>query len=362
MDIITHRRNLHQIPELEMHLPETMAYLAKALSAFSCRVFSPMDSALCAYFDFGKPQTLAFRADCDGLPIAEKTGLPFASQKAGCMHACGHDGHMAILLELARRLNEKADLPHNVLLVFQPGEESPGGAAPLCATDIFETYRVKAIFALHLWPELEAGKVFTRSGPVMSHACEVNVDIQGKSAHIAKEHLGIDALAGGFAFYQKARALYHSLPEDVFRVLNFGRMESGQVRNAISEHTRMEGSLRAYDEETFRYLRQGLDSIAAQVQKETGTAVTVTYHDGYPAVVNPPELVEQVAGIAPLSLLEAPMTPAEDFSHYQKKLPGLFCFLGLGDVPALHSDTFAFDEEILQKGADFFEVLAERFL
>ena len=138
MQITADRRALHQIPELELTLPKTMAYLAAVLEGLNCRVFSPMESALCAWFDFGRESAIAFRADCDALPIQEANDVPYASRHPGRMHACGHDGHMAILLELARRLSEKKDLPHNVLLLFQPGEESPGGGKLLCDTGVLE--------------------------------------------------------------------------------------------------------------------------------------------------------------------------------------------------------------------------------
>ena len=138
MQIFADRHALHQIPELELHLPETKAYLEKALKALGCEVFSPLGSALCAFFDFGAEAAIAFRADMDALPIQEKSGCAYASTHPGCMHACGHDGHMAILLELARRLSRKKTLPHNVLLIFQPGEESPGGARAICDTGLLE--------------------------------------------------------------------------------------------------------------------------------------------------------------------------------------------------------------------------------
>ena len=128
MQIINDRRFLHRIPELDRDLPETMAYLRGSLEKLNCQVFSPMESALCAFFDFGRKDAIAFRADADALPIAEATRADYASRHPGCMHACGHDGHMAIVLELARRLSEKKGLPHNVLLVFQSAEETTGGA------------------------------------------------------------------------------------------------------------------------------------------------------------------------------------------------------------------------------------------
>ena len=361
MQVIADRRALHRIPELELHLPKTVEYLKNALSGLNCRVFSPMDSALCAWFDFGRESAIAFRADMDALPIAEKTGADYASTHEGRMHACGHDGHMAILLELARRLSEKKTLPHNVLLVFQPGEESPGGAEILCNTGVFEEYKVKAIFGLHLWPALEAGKVFSRKNELMAQSCEVTADVYGKSAHIAKASQGIDALMAGTEFYRRAVAMEQALPEEVYRLLKFGKFHSGTVRNALSAHTHLEGSLRAFQDDIFESLAQGLRDIAKDVEAQFGCAVKLHMSGGYPAVMNPEELYDRVARTLPVTALEEPLMTSEDFSWYQRRIPGIFFFLGLGDTPALHADTFDFDETILLKGADFFEKLAEKF-
>lgn len=361
MQIIADRRALHRIPELELKLPKTMAYLAASLKELSCHVFSPMDSALCAWFDFGGEEALAFRADCDALPIAEATGAEYASTHAGVMHACGHDGHMAILLELARRLSEKKKLPHNVLLVFQPGEESPGGAELLCKTGVLEQYNVKAVFGLHLWPGLEPGIVHSRVNELMARSSEVNIDIYGKSAHIAKAAEGVDAVAAGVEFYRRAVEMERALPENIFRLLKFGKFHSGTIRNALSNHTRMEGSLRAFQDETFEALRGGLFAIAADLEREMGCRVEITMSSGYPAVLNPAPLAQRVMDIAPYRLLEEPCMTSEDFSFYQKHCDAMFFFLGLGDTPALHAANFDFDETILMKGADFFENLAENF-
>lgn len=361
MQIIADRRALHRIPELERELPQTMLYLGNALKSCRCVVFSPMESALCAWFDFGREETIAFRADCDGLPIAEATGADYASCHEGVMHACGHDGHMAILLELARRLSEKKTLPHNVLLLFQPAEENTGGAEDLCKTGVLEQYHAKALFGLHLWPGLEKGAVFSRVNELMARSCEVNVDIYGKSAHIAKAKEGVDAVAAGVAFYSRAMAMEQALPGHIFRLLKFGKFHSGTIRNALSGHTRLEGSLRAFQDEIFDHLRQGLFAIADQLEQEMGCRVEITTNSGYPAVLNPEGLARRVLDIAPVKLLDEPFMTAEDFSFYQKRVDAMFFFLGLGDTPALHANTFDFDDAILTKGADFFEKLAEEF-
>ena len=361
MQVILDRRALHAIPELELTLPKTAAYLKESLKPLKCTLTFPMGDAICAFFDFGKEDAIAFRADMDALPIPEETGLSFASTHPGIMHACGHDGHMATLLELARRLDKKDTLPHNVLLIFQPGEESPGGAKPLCETGILEKHNVKAVFGLHLWPGLEKGVMHTREGGLMSRGSELNVDVYGKSSHIGNAAAGIDSTAAAVEFYRQMRAAEAALPDDIFRLLNFGKFESGTVRNAISAHAHMEGSLRAFDDETFNGLRDRLFEIKSDVETRFGCRIEIWMSEGYPAVINTTEMVAQIQKIAPVKLLEKPSMTSEDFAEYQQLVPGVFFFLGTGDTAALHATTFNFDEEILLKGADFFEKLAENF-
>ena len=361
MQIIHDRRALHQVPELDRQLPETTAYLKASLKNLNCEVTSPIEGAVCAFFDFGCADAIAFRSDADALPIAEKTGLPFASQHPGRMHACGHDGHMAMLLELARRLSEKKKLPHNVLLVFQPAEETTGGAKDLCETGIFSRHRVKAIFGMHLWPGVEAGAVCSRCNEMMSRSCELNVDIYGKSAHIAKAESGIDALAAGTDFYRRCMEMEAAMPPQIFRLLKFGKFHSGTVRNALSGHTHMEGSLRAFQDGIFCGMRDSIFAIGKEVERVSGCTVKISMNDGYPAVLNPADLYVRAKQAADFRELEKPSMITEDFSWYQKTLPGIFFFLGTGDTPALHADNFDFDESILLKGADFFEKLAEKF-
>lgn len=361
MKIIEDRRALHRIPEPDFRLSKTITYLKNALKDLRCKVFAPMENALCAWFDFGAERTIAFRADMDALPITEKTGLPFASEHIGFMHACGHDGHMAIALELARRLDQKDSFPNNILIVFQPAEETIGGARPLCETGIFEVYGVEAVFGLHLWPSLEAGVLYTRKGPLMSRVSEITVDVQGRPAHIGKSWEAIDALAAGVEFYRQARALEQSLEPSVQRILNFGKMQSGTVRNIISGSTRLEGSLRTYSDELFEYLHNQLLSIGKGIEAQFGCSVHVHLSEGYPAVTNDTNLIEKLRAAVDFRELEEPTMISEDFSFYQRILPGVFFFLGLGDTPALHNDSFNFDETILLKGADFFEVLAEKY-
>lgn len=361
MQIVSDRRALHQIPELGYDLPKTIAYITNALKKLRCQLLFPTKGAVCAWFDFGKEDAIAFRADMDALPIPEKTGLPFASQHPGKMHACGHDAHAATLLELARRLDQKADLPHNVLLVFQPAEESTGGAKPICDTGIFEEHHVKAIFGLHVWPGLPAGCIASRLGAAMSHSCELTVTVAGRSCHICEPYKGLDSLAAGMEFYRRARQLEAQTCQNDFCLLNFGKMESGNVRNAVSDHTRLMGTLRTFSTPLFESLRQTLLDIAQEIEQETGCSISVEFANIYPSVYNPEDLFRRVAELVALQEVSTPSLGTEDFAYYQQIMPGMFFFLGVGDTPPTHSDTFNLDEQALLKGADLFETLAEKF-
>lgn len=357
--IIENRRQLHQIPELDRQLPETLAYVRGELMGLGCELREPAPGSLCAWFDFRAESAIAFRADMDALPITEKTGAAYASRHSGAMHACGHDGHTAILLELARRLRKGQQWKRNILLVFQCAEETTGGAKPVCDSGILDAYRVESIFGLHLWPGLEKGKIFSRPGEMMSRSSELSVDIFGKSAHIGRSWEGCDATEAACVYLQKAYALERSVPTEIRRLLKFGRLQSGTVRNAISAHARLEGGLRAFSDEVFFDLRDRLLEIAKEIEGQFGCTVKVHTSDGYPAIHNPGDLHDKVYAIAPFEHLPEPSMTTEDFSWYQRYVPGMFFFLGLGENPALHSDNFDFDESVLNIGADFFEKIAE---
>lgn len=358
--VVAHRRALHRIPELSDQLPETAAYVRSVLAPLSCTVTTPIPSAICAFFDAGKPETVAFRADMDALPVTERTGLPYASIHPGRMHACGHDGHMSMALALAEHVSARlSELPRNVLFLFQPAEETFGGASPLCATGILEQHHVQRVFGLHLWPGLPAGAVYTRPGPLMARANEVTITVTGKSVHLSRAAEGRDALAAGLDYYRRALELVEALPPP--RVLGFGRMVSGTVRNAVSGETILEGSLRTYQEDTYRACREGLIRLGVQVAEERDCEVDVHLSDGYPAVWNHEALYVQLCrelGPKAPALLDTPVLAAEDFSFYQQRVPGVFFFLGVGETAELHAPEFCFDDEtVLPEGVAFLKRL-----
>ena len=352
------RRDLHQIPELDFDLPETTAYLRRFLEPLPCTLFSPDGRALCAFFDAGQPSALAFRADMDALPIQEVTGAAYASRHSGRMHACGHDGHMAMVLALAELASRYlTELEHNILLVFQPAEETTGGARFICRSGVFAQYHVEAIYGIHLWPDLPAGTLAGRPGPLLARASEVTATFTGKSAHIARWQEGADALMAGARFLTNAAELTERLDREMGPcLLKFGKMESGAARNAVSAHTRLEGSLRVFSDETFDAARAGLEALTAQTCP--GVAVQLHFSEGYPPVCNDEGLFRQAEQALPqLRTLDAPLLIAEDFAFYQRTLPGLFLLLGTGTGIPLHSDRFDFDERVLETGLDAYRRL-----
>lgn len=357
------RRDLHRIPELERALPETCAYVRDKLRGLSCEITEPAESAICAFFDEGKEDTIAFRADMDALPITEQTGLPFASTHPGRMHACGHDGHMAMLLGLARSVEaRRGTLPHNVLLVFQPAEESIGGAKPLCDSGVFEKYHVRCIFGYHLWPGLPFGEVYTKPGPLMAKSSEVTLHAHGKSVHISRYAEGLDSIWAAGEYLRRVYAMEQAeFPPETPRLLKFGRMEGGRVRNAVAAETVLEGTLRAFTLETFEALKQRCEEIAAEVARDTGCEMGLTFSEGYPPVTNDEGLLsrvmEQLGADAP-KLYDGYVLSTEDFAWYQQYLPGVFMFIGVGGTEELHSARFAFDERVLAKGL----AMSERLL
>ena len=196
---------------------------------------------------------------------------------------------------------------------------------------------------------------------MMSRSCEITAEFTGRSSHIAKAEQGIDALHAGVEFVQRVRQIEADWPEGVYRLARFGHMESGSVRNAVSGFTRLEGTLRAFQDEVFYAMLERIRAAAQDIDEETGCSFRFITSEGYPAVMNPTELCKRVrrSGIDYQELAK-PVMITEDFSWYQRNLPGMFFFLGTGPSPALHSDRFNFDESVLDAGADFLEKIASQ--
>ena len=355
-DLQIMRRELHQIPEPDRILPKTLAYIRAVLQPLACTINEPAPGALAAYFSFRQPETLAFRSDMDALPIQEQNDVPYRSLHPGYMHACGHDAHMAILLGFARYLDQLTDCRYNVLLIFQPAEETDGGAQAIVASDILAHYHVKAIFGLHMWPNLGAGIIASKSGALMARSAEVNVEIHGRAAHIAKAENGRDALNAAMQFLRECDQLKFQLAPPF--LVHFGYMESGHTRNVISDHTRLLGTMRSFSEAAHQELKKRLTAIGERVAKQSGCQIELEFSHGYPPMINDPELFAHSQKILPqIRELKQPSLLTEDFSFYGQAVPALFLFLGTGNDIPLHAADFDFDDSLLTHGLEAYIAL-----
>ena len=272
------------------------------------------------------------------------------------MHACCHDGHMAILLVLAKYINYNSkNIKKNILLIFQPAEETIGGAQGIINSGILSKLNVVEIYGLHLWPNLEKGKIFSRPNYMMSQANEIDIEIFGKSIHIANHFLGIDALHIGCVLINRLYEMIEKCETKENKILKFGVFQSGKVLNAISDMTLIKGSLRTYDENDFKKIMENIDEIKKSVESEFKCHIDICLQAAYPALKNDYELFSKTKKIIDLYELTKPAMQSEDFSFYGKKIKSLYMFLGIGDKTNLHKNDFDFDMDVLEIGFNTFK-------
>jgi hippurate hydrolase len=364
------RRDLHRIPECGFDLPETLAYVRTVLDglvqdspagrAGILSVLEPSRGCICAYFDRGGAPATAFRADFDALPITERTGAPYASTHPGRMHACGHDGHAAMLLGLARRLAlDPQRLRRGALLVFQPAEEAQGGSQSVCESGVLERCGVDRMFGMHLWPGLAAGAVASRPGTLFAAGNEVDVGFSGTPVHIARHEEGADALAAAARFLTEVYRAVDELAREEPLVLRFGCGHAGQVRNQVAGEAVLSGSLRTLSDGMRARAMDEVRRVAHEEAAALGCTARVGFSQGNPTVSNDAGLLEVARGALPdLARVSLPTYTTDDFAWYQRRMPGAYLLLGAGTQTPLHSDRFDFDESVLAVGLDALERLA----
>ncbi|MBE6036231.1 MAG: N-acetyldiaminopimelate deacetylase [Clostridiales bacterium] len=362
--LTTHRRNLHKIPELGMQEYKTQAYLRSVLETLPCTIEEVAGTGLLALFKAENPVqegTIAFRADIDALPMTEATGAEYASTHPGKMHACGHDGHMAMALGMAYTVSQNLDtIPCDVLIVLQPGEESPGGAKFVCESGFLQRYNVKRIFGLHVAPGTPAHTLTAFCGPAMARTAELDITILGKSAHCSRPELGVDAAYIAVHLLTDLYTMEETeLPSDVRRLLKFGKIDCGTVRNVLSDKAVINGTLRSFDDSIFAFMRGRIFAIAKSYEEKYGCTIRIDLAEGYPPLVNKPEIFRQcvdavtAAGI-PFVERTAPSLGGEDFAYYLQEVPGAFLDLGTGFDEGLHTINFRMDETTLATGVKAF--------
>jgi amidohydrolase len=362
------RRDLHQIPELGLDCFITSNYLVNELESmgYSCIIMAKTGVIV---FKPGKTETtIGFRADMDGLSVKEESGVDFLSQHSGNMHACGHDGHMAMLLGLAKYCSNK-EFNVSILFIFQPAEEGPGGAKVLIEEGLFKRYPTKALFGLHLYPNLTEGKFALIHGPMMAQTNEFDCIIHGKSAHGAQPHLGKDAIVIQAELIQAFQSIIsRSVNPLEPAVLTVGTIHGGEARNIIAQKVSLEGTIRCFNPEVFKVIQSRMNEIASTLSKVNDVSIELIFKSSYPPVINPKQLYEVANSVLNDDEKESiqAMMFAEDFSFYQEEVPAFFAMLGSRNIEKnythpLHSCYFNFDESVLEIGMNYYIQLLNHY-
>ena len=359
--MIETRRALHRIPEEGFSEFKTQALLMEKLTSMGIP-FETERTWIVAHIHGGRPgPTVALRADMDALPVTEPQGCPFRSEHEGWMHACGHDMHMAIQLGTARLLNAmREDLRGNVRLLFQPAEETVGGALPMVEAGVLKG--VDAVYGLHVQPYMNVGQIDTRPGCMNASTDELNIVIHGVSAHASRPHQGVDAIVC-------AAQLIISLQTVVSRstsplqsaVVSLGVIRGGDAPNIVCDRVEINGTLRTTTPDLRAQLKQRIRDICDGVAATCGTTIDLEIVTSYAALMNTPAEAERVLRIGRRLLgtdnaayRESPSMGGEDFSYFVEKVPGAFWHLGCASAqpaPTLHSRDFVPDERCLPIGA-----------
>ncbi|MCM3134650.1 amidohydrolase [Paenibacillus polysaccharolyticus] len=362
------RRHLHRNPELSGEEKETTAAIRSWLEEEGVRLADEykLRTGLVAEVGQGSGPVVALRADIDALPIQEETKLEFASQIADRMHACGHDAHTAILIGAARLLKQReSSLPGKIRLIFQPSEEKATGARQVIQSGALAD--VQAIYGLHNKPDLRVGTVGIREGALMAAADGFVVKVQGVGTHAAVPEAGIDPIVVAAHIVTALQAIVsRNVGAQESAVLSVTKINSGTAWNVIPEEAILDGTVRTFDEKVRARIRERFNQVVAGVAAAYGTTATVRWIQGPPAVVNDASLAldaEQVVSELGLNRVRPLPSPAgEDFSFYQKEVPGLFLFLGTSGPHEWHHPGFDVDEQALPIGAHLLAELAEQAL
>ncbi len=365
-DIVATRRHIHQRPELAFVEHETAKLIAERLTAMGMEVTTGVGKTgvVGLFHGAGVGPCIALRADMDGLPIQETGDSPFKSQNDGVMHACGHDGHMAMLLGAAKVLSGMRDrLRGSVKFIFQPAEEGGGGARFMIEEDVLENPKVDEIYGLHLWNYQPYGTVGAKEGSILAAADVFTITVRGKGGHGAVPHTAVDAIVIASHLVTVLQTIVsRNINPLESAVVTVGKITGGHNFNVIADEVILDGTVRAYKEENRQTIINRLKEITAGVAATFEAEIELDYREGYPLTVNHAEQTEKVKRAAGQVVGDGVQFPylsmgGEDFSYYLKEIPGCFFFVGSAPqdrepltVPH-HCSHFDFDERALLVGS-----------
>lgn len=366
------RRDLHAHPELAFAEHRTSAAVASLLAGWGYEVTTGIaGTGVVGMLKRGRGEkSLGIRADMDALPITEQTGLDYASTSPGVMHACGHDGHTAILLAAARYLAEHGDFSGTLNLIFQPAEEIGAGARKMISEGLFERFPSDAVFGLHNWPNVDAGKFGFVTGPAMASVDQAIVRIVGKGGHGASPHETVDPVVVSAHIITALQTIVsrNVNPLDT-AVVTVGSIHGGSASNVIPDAVELKLTIRSYRPELRTELQRRIPALIRSQAESFGAAAEVNYRLGFPSVVNhavETAFARDVAlgnfGEAAIDPTFRPRTASEDFAYMLEARPGSYLFVGNGEGASLHSPLYDFNDAIIAPAASYWVALAESFL
>ena len=371
------RRDLHAHPELAYEEVRTADVVAARLTEWGIPIHRGLGTTgVVGIVKNGTSgRAVGLRADMDALPIEEATGLPYASCHHGVMHACGHDGHTAMLLAAAHHLAARGRFDGTLHLIFQPAEEGGGGAVRMIDDGLFDKYPCDAVFAMHNMPGLAQGRFALRDGPTMASSDYATVTIAGIGGHGAMPHRAADPVVAAASIVMALQTVVSRNVDPLHTaVVTVGALHAGQANNVIPARATLEISVRALDREVRALLEQRIKAIVAAQAESFGCSAQVDWRKGYAVLVNTPEetdFARQVAldlvGTERVTLQAPPLTGSEDFAFMLEKVPGSYLLIGNGDGDSagacmVHNPGYDFNDDNVALGAAYWVLLAERFL
>jgi len=376
-DIQAWRRDIHEHPELLYDVHRTAAFVADRLREFGCdEVATGLGrTGVVGVIKGKKPaangdlKVIGLRADMDALPIVEETGLPYASKTSGKMHACGHDGHTAMLLGAARYLAETRNFAGNAIVIFQPAEEGGAGAAAMIKDGLMDRFAIEQVYGMHNGPGIPIGSFAIRPGPIMAATDAIDIRIEGLGGHAARPHKCIDSVLVGA---QLISALQQIVARNVdpldSAVISMCEFHAGNARNVIPQTAELRGTVRTLTDEVRALVEKRVREVVSGIAQITGAKIDLKYERGYPVTVNhasqtdfATKIAREVAGEANVHEMP-PLMGAEDFAYMLEQRPGAFIFCGNGDSAGLHHPAYNFNDEAIVFGTSYWIKLVENTL
>jgi amidohydrolase len=376
-DIQAWRRDIHENPELLYDVHRTAAFVADRLREFGCDevAIGLGRTGVVGVIKGKKPaggadiKVIGLRADMDALPIEEKTNLPYASKTPGLMHACGHDGHTAMLLGAARYLAETRNFAGDAVVIFQPAEEGGAGADAMIKDGLMDRFGIEQVYGMHNGPGIPVGSFAIRSGPIMAATDSIDIRIEGLGGHAARPHKCIDSVLVGSQLIAALQSIVARTVDPLeSAVISICEFHAGNARNVIPQTAELRGTVRTLTAEVRELVEKRVHEVVAGVAQMTGARIDLTYERGYPVTKNHASqtdiairVAREIAGDA--NVMESPpMMGAEDFSYMLQARPGAFIFCGNGDTAGLHHPAYNFNDDAIVYGTSYWIKLVENTL